>query len=93
MTSTRTSKGHVMGTHGLLTMYVQIRERICLMQQRRKQNKDGLSRNQNSTIPTSEREKVGRSDASSNALQNTDKEQWRCPPQHWETQDKICLHC
>ena len=32
-------------------------------------------------------------DASSNALQNTDKEQWRNPPQYWETQDKICLYC
>ena len=33
-------------------------------------------------------EKVGSSDASSNALQNTDKEQWENPPQYWETQDK-----
>ena len=32
--------------------------------------------------------KVGSSDASSNALQNTDKEQWRNPPQYWEPQDK-----
>ena len=33
------------------TMYGQICGRICPMQQRRKQNKDGLSRNQNSTMP------------------------------------------
>ena len=38
-------------------------------------------------------EKVGSSDATSNALQNTEKEQWRNPPQYWETQDKICLCC
>ena len=38
-------------------------------------------------------EKVGNSNASSNALQNTDKEQWRNPPQYWETQDKIRLCC
>ena len=38
-------------------------------------------------------EKVGSSDASSNALQNTDKEEWRNPPQYWQTQDKICLYC
>ena len=38
-------------------------------------------------------EKVGSSDASSNALQNTDKEQCRNPPQYWETQDKIRLYC
>ena len=31
-------------------------------------------------------------DASSSALQNTDKEQWRNPPQYWETQDEIRLH-
>ena len=37
--------------------------------------------------------KVGRSDASSNAWQNTDREQWRNPPQYWETQDKIRLFC
>ena len=57
------TKGHLMGTHGLgrdlqenkqplaQTMYGQICGRICLVQQRRKQNKDGLSRNQNSTMP------------------------------------------
>ena len=39
------------------------------------------------------RRKVGSSDASSNALQNTDKEEWRNPPQYWQTQDKICLYC
>ena len=38
-------------------------------------------------------EKVGSSDASSNALQNTDKEQWWNPPQYWETQDRIRLCC
>ena len=37
--------------------------------------------------------KVGSSDASSNALQNTEKEQWRNSPQYWETQDKIRLCC
>ena len=37
--------------------------------------------------------KVGSSDASSNALQNTDKEQWKNPPQKWETQDKVRLCC
>ena len=37
--------------------------------------------------------KVGSSDASSNALQNTDEEQWRNPPQYRETQDKIRLYC
>ena len=37
--------------------------------------------------------KVGSSDASSNALQNTDKEQWRNPPQYWETRDKVRLCC
>ena len=39
------------------------------------------------------RRKVGSSDASSNALQNTDKEQWWNPPQYWETEDKIRLYC
>ena len=38
-------------------------------------------------------QKVGSSDACSNALQNTDKEQWRNPPQYWETQDEIRLCC
>ena len=38
-------------------------------------------------------QKVGSSDASSNALQHTDKEQRRNPPQYWETQDKIRLCC
>ena len=38
-------------------------------------------------------EKVGSSDASSNALQNTDKEQWVNPPKYWETQDEIRLYC
>ena len=33
------------------TMYGQICGRICLMQRKRKQNKDGLSRNQSSTMP------------------------------------------
>ena len=33
------------------TMYGQICGSICLMQQKRKQNKDGLSRNQSSTMP------------------------------------------
>ena len=33
-------------------------------------------------------EEVSSSDASSNALQNTDKEQWRDPPQYLETHDK-----
>ena len=74
---------------------------LCPMQRKRKQNKDGLSRNQSSTMPEnwtkrwriqahnqSRSEKVGSSDASSNALQNTDKEQWEHPPQYWETQDK-----
>ena len=28
-------------------------------------------------------EKIGSSDASSNALLNTDEEQWRNPPQYW----------
>ena len=28
-----------------------------------------------------------------NALQNTDKDQWRKPPQHWETQDELRLCC
>ena len=56
-------KGHLMGTRGpggdlqennqplVETMYGQICRRICLMQRKRKQNKDGLSRNQNSTMP------------------------------------------
>ena len=35
----------------VLTMYGQIRGRICLMQRKRKKNKDGLSRHQNSTMP------------------------------------------
>ena len=38
-------------------------------------------------------EKVDSSDACSNALRNTDKEQRRKPPQYWETQRKICLYC
>ena len=38
-------------------------------------------------------EKVGRSNASSNVLQNTDKEQWWNTPQDWEMQDKIRLCC
>ena len=38
-------------------------------------------------------EKVGNSHASSNALQNTDTEQWRNPPQHWGKQDQTCLCC
>ena len=37
--------------------------------------------------------KVWSSDASSHALQNTDKEQWINPPQYWETQDEIRLYC
>ena len=37
--------------------------------------------------------RVGSSDASSNALQNSDRKQWRNPPQYWETQHKICLYC
>ena len=57
------TKGHLMGTHGpggdlqvnkqplVQTMYGQICVRICLMQQGRKQNKNGLSRNPNSTMP------------------------------------------
>ena len=57
------TKGHLMGTRGpggdlqennqplVETMYGQICRRICLMQRKRKQNKDGLSRNQNSTMP------------------------------------------
>ena len=32
-------------------------------------------------------------DKPDNALQNTDKEQWRNPPQNWEAQDKIRLCC
>ena len=39
------------------------------------------------------KDKVESSDASSNALQHTDKEQWRDPPQKKETQDTICLCC
>ena len=35
----------------------------------------------------------GMFDASSNALQNTDKLPRRNPPQYWETQDKIRLYC
>ena len=37
--------------------------------------------------------KVGSTDDSSDALQNTKKKQWEDPPQYWETQDKICLYC
>ena len=37
--------------------------------------------------------KVGSTDDSSDALQNTNKKQWEDPPQCWETQDKICLYC
>ena len=33
-------------------------------------------------------QKVGSSDACRNSLQNTDKEQWRNPPQYWETHDE-----
>ena len=39
------------------------------------------------------RKKLENSDASSNALQNTDNEQWRNPPQYWETKNKIRLCC
>ena len=35
----------------VLAMYGQICGNLCPMQRRRKQNKDGLSRNQNSTMP------------------------------------------
>ena len=38
------------------TMYLQICGSICLMQRKRKQNKDGLSRNQCSTMPDNEEE-------------------------------------
>ena len=90
----------------VLTMYGQICGNLCPMQRKRKQNKDGLSRNQSSTMPdnweeysslnqttknSSRSEKVGSSDASSNALKNTDKEQWWHSPQCWQTQDKIRL--
>ena len=56
-------KGHLMGTHGsggdlqghkqplVQTMYGPICGLVCQMQQRRKQNRDGLSRNQCSTMP------------------------------------------
>ena len=56
------------GTHGsggdlqenkeplVLTMYGQICGNLCPMQRKRKQNKDGLSRNQSSTMPDSEEE-------------------------------------
>ena len=42
---------------------------------------------------SSQSKQVGCSDASSDALQNTNKKQWRDPPQKWETQDTICLYC
>ena len=57
------TKGHLMGTHGpsgdwqenkqplVQMMHGQICGSKCLMQRRRKQNKNGLSRNQSSTIP------------------------------------------
>ena len=56
-------KGHRKDLHGpggdlqgnrkllVLTMYGQICGNLCPMQQRRKKNKDGLSRNQSSTMP------------------------------------------
>ena len=37
--------------------------------------------------------KVGSSNDCNNALQHTNEEQWRDPPQYWETQDKIHFCC
>ena len=37
--------------------------------------------------------KFGNSDASSNALQNTNKQRWRNLLRYWEKQDKTCLYC
>ena len=57
------TKGHLTDTHGpggdlrgnkqplVQTLYGQICGSFCLMQRKRKQNKDGLSRNQSSTMP------------------------------------------
>ena len=84
------------------TMCDQICGRICLMQ--RKKPKLDNARHLRGIFfiePNDEEvkltmkaasKKVGSSDASSNALQNTDKEQWRNPPHYWETQGtKYCV--
>ena len=53
-----------------------------------------ISSNQTMKSLSSQRMPLGKSwssDASSNVFQNRDEEQWRNPPQYWETQDKIVV--
>ena len=83
------------------------------MQRKRKPDKDGVSKYQNSTMPDNieriffiepndeefkltmkaARRKLEVPMPAAMLCKNTEREQWRNPPQCWETQDKIRLCC
>ena len=85
------TKGHLMGTHGSgetceenkrlqdPKIYGQICGSICLMQRRRKQNKDGLSRNQSSKMPDNCEEY-----SSLNQMTKSSSSQWKPLVESWK---------